>query len=116
LRDRTDDVVYAPAFRREDELAVAGALPVPREVPLVVTEGNYLLADGPFEPVRSLLTESWFVDLDPAVRRARLVARHVAHGRSAEDAERWVAGSDDANAELVESTRTRADLVVRVSS
>lgn len=114
LHERTDDVVYAPVFRREVEIAVAGALPVPRDVPLVVTEGNYLLADGEFEAVRPLLTESWFVDLDPLVRRARLVARHVAHGRSEEDAERWVAGSDDRNAELVECTRSRADLVVRV--
>jgi hypothetical protein len=38
----------------------------------------------------------------------------VAHGRSEEDAERWVAGSDDRNADLVEATRTEAGLVLRV--
>lgn len=115
LQERSDDVVYAPLFRREVELAVAGALPVPRAVPLVVTEGNYLLADGEFAGVRPLLTASWFVELDPEVRRGRLVARHVHHGRSPEDAERWVARSDDRNVELVESTKTRADLVLRVT-
>lgn len=113
LLAREDDVVYAPAFDRDRELAEAGALPVPSPVPLVVTEGNYLLADGPFAPVRGLLTECWYVELDPVVRRARLVARHVAHGRSPEQAEQWVARSDDANARLVEGTRDRADLVVR---
>ncbi|MCU1692422.1 MAG: putative fructose transport system kinase [Frankiales bacterium] len=112
LHSREDDVVYAPVFRREQEQAAAGALAVPRDVPLVVTEGNYLLADGPFAPVRALLTECWFLDVDPALRRRRLVDRHVAHGRSPDAAEAWVAGSDDTNAAVVDDTRSRADLVV----
>jgi pantothenate kinase len=114
LHDRTDEVVYAPVFVREQEQAVAGALPVSRDVPLVLTEGNYLLADGPFAPVRSLLTECWFLDVDPQVRRRRLVERHVRHGRSPEAAEHWVASTDDPNAELIDATRSRADLVVRL--
>ena len=59
LLARSDDVVYAPVFRRELELAEAGALPVTQAVLLVVTEGNYLLLDGAFGPVRGLLTECW---------------------------------------------------------
>ena len=114
LHERTEEVVYAPVFVREQEQAVAGALPVPREAPLVITEGNYLLLDGPFAPVRDLLTECWFVDLDPDVRHRRLVDRHVRHGRSPEAAERWVAATDDPNAALVDATRSRADLVVRL--
>ena len=114
LRARTDEVVYAPVFVREQEQALAGALPVPRDVPIVVTEGNYLLADDGFREVRDLLDETWFVAVDPALRRHRLVARHVHHGRSPEQAEQWVAGSDDRNAALVESTRARADLVVHL--
>ena len=114
LRERDDDVVYAPVFVREQEQAVAGALAVPREVPLVLTEGNYLLADGPFAPVRGLLDECWYLDLDQAVRVPRLVARHVAHGRPAPQAERWVLDSDERNARLVEGTRERADLVLRL--
>lgn len=112
---REDEVVYAPAFDRSRELAEAGALPVLREVPLVVTEGNYLLMDGPFAQVRELLTECWYVDLDPDVRRSRLVGRHVRHGRSPEAAEAWVSTTDEPNARLIEATRERADLVVRLS-
>lgn len=115
LHDRTDEVVYTPVFVREQELAVAGALPVRRDTSLVITEGNYLLADGPFRQVRDLLTESWYVALDPEVRRQRLVDRHVGHGRTPDDAQRWVAATDEPNAELVETTRSRADLVVRLA-
>ena len=111
---RDDDVVYAPVFRRELELAEAGALPVPRTVPLVVTEGNYLLLDGPFAPVREVLTECWYVDVDPDLRRERLVARHERHGRTRAAALQWVEQTDEPNARLIEATRERADLVVRL--
>lgn len=114
LLDEGEDVVYAPVFVREQEQAVAGALPVPRDVPLVVTEGNYLLADGAFAPVRELLTESWYVDIDPAVRRDRLRARHMRHGRSPEQAAERTDGSDERNAAVIEATRSRADLVLRL--
>ncbi len=108
-----DDVVYAPVFRRELELAEAGALPVPRAVPLVVTEGNYLLLDGPFAPVREVLTECWYVDVDPDLRLERLVARHERHGRSRAAALQWVEQTDEPNARLIAATRERADLVVQ---
>jgi hypothetical protein len=42
----------------------------------------------------------------------RLVARHVAHGRSPEAAREWVLRNDEANARLVDGTRSRADGVV----
>ncbi|MFJ2648309.1 nucleoside/nucleotide kinase family protein [Streptomyces sp. NPDC087420] len=106
-------VVYAPAFDRSLEEPVAGSLPVPPEIPLVVTEGNYLLHDeGPWAPVRPLLDEVWFLDLDPEVRVRRLVDRHVRFGKERGYAERWVRDSDEANARLVARGRGRADLVV----
>ena len=108
------DVVYAPVFRRELELAEAGALPVAAGTPLVVTEGNYLLLDGPFAPVRDLLTECWYVDLEPRLRLERLVARHERHGRTHTAARAWVERTDEPNARLVEATRDRADLRVRL--
>jgi pantothenate kinase len=115
VRDCHDDVVYAPAFVREQEQAIAGALAVPRDVPLVVVEGNYLLLDeGPFAHVRALLSETWYLDLDPGTRVERHVARHVQHGRTTTAAQRWVADTDEQNARLIEGTRSRADLVVRL--
>ncbi|MER6115284.1 nucleoside/nucleotide kinase family protein [Streptomyces sp. NPDC001743] len=109
-------VVYAPSFDRSLEEPVAGALPVPPDVPLVVTEGNYLLyGEGAWAPVRGLLDEAWFLELDADVRVRRLVDRHVRFGKERAYAERWVAGSDEANARLVAAGRDRADLVVRLA-
>ena len=115
LRNREDAVVYAPVFRRDIEEPVACAVPVPCEVPLVVTEGNYLLvADGDWADVRALLDEAWFVEGDEDRRRDWLIARHIEFGKAPDFAREWVLRSDERNAELVAITRPRADLVVRV--
>ncbi|MGW5677781.1 nucleoside/nucleotide kinase family protein [Streptomyces sp. NPDC003860] len=109
--------VYAPSFDRDLEEPVAGSIAVPPDVPLVVTEGNYLLHDdGPWARVRPLLDEVWYLELDRDVRVRRLVERHVAHGKERAAAERWVARSDEANARLVAPGRHRADRVVRLSA
>jgi pantothenate kinase len=107
------DVVYAPEFRRDLEEPIGSAIPVPPDVPLVVTEGNYLLvADGPWRGVRSLLDEVWFLAPPEDQRLARLIARHRAFGRTEEQAIRRTFGSDQANATLVQTTAGRADLIV----
>ena len=85
--------VYAPAFGRRLEQPVAGSIPVRPDARLVITEGNYLLFDEPpWTMVRDLLDEVWWVNLDAAQRRRRLVARHVRWGKAPEAAERFVAG------------------------
>ncbi|MEU5905830.1 nucleoside/nucleotide kinase family protein [Micromonospora sp. NPDC047527] len=107
--------VYAPEFRRELEEPVAGSIEVPPSVRLVVTEGNYLLLpDFPWQEVRTLLHEVWFLDLDVELRLRRLTARHEAFGRSPEEARAWALGSDEANAALITPTADKADLVVRL--
>ncbi len=117
LRDATDDIVYAPTFDRAIEQPIAGAIPIARGAPLVVTEGNYLLlARPPWDRVRPLLDEAWYVDLDAEVRVARLIERHERFGRSPVDAREWVLRSDEANARLVEGTRRLADLVIRATT
>jgi pantothenate kinase len=115
-RLRSDEpVVYAPEFRREIEEPIAGAIAVPSAVPLVVTEGNYLLVeDGDWAPVRGLLDEAWYVEIDEAIRIERLIQRHIEFGKTPEFARAWVLSSDQRNAELVAGTASRADVVVRL--
>jgi pantothenate kinase len=111
--DPAEDVVYAPAFERELEQPLAGAIAVPRRARLVITEGNYLLLDsGRWPQVRPELDEVWFCDPRPEVRTAQLTARHVAFGKDPARAARWVATVDEPNAALVQATRARADVVV----
>ncbi|MGA9311567.1 MAG: nucleoside/nucleotide kinase family protein, partial [Pseudonocardiaceae bacterium] len=58
LRNLDAGTVYAPEFRRAIEEPIAAAVPVPIGLPLVVTEGNYLLLDTPpWSAVRGLLDE-----------------------------------------------------------
>ncbi|HEV7625047.1 MAG TPA: nucleoside/nucleotide kinase family protein [Streptomyces sp.] len=112
---REGETVYAPGFDRELEQPVAGSLPVPPEVPLVITEGNYLLLDEPaWRPVRALLDACWWVSLEEGIRVRRLVDRHVRFGKSRAEAESWVQRSDQANARLVVPGREAADLVVEL--
>jgi len=116
LRTRPDHVVMAPGFERDLEQPLAGAVPVPPSADLVVTEGNYLLLDAPeWRAVREQLDAVWHLRaVDDDLRRSRLVARHVAFGKSPEAAAAWVARVDDANARLVEACAARADLVLDV--
>jgi pantothenate kinase len=113
LRAADEEIVYAPEFRREIEEPIACAIGVARDVPLVVTEGNYLLVDtGPWAAVRGLLDEAWYVEVDDSVRIERLIERHVAFGKTRAAAREWSLGTDQVNADLVARTRPRADLVV----
>ncbi|MEM9036120.1 MAG: nucleoside/nucleotide kinase family protein [Actinomycetota bacterium] len=112
-----DETVFAPRFDRDLEEPIAGAIDVGSSERIVVVEGNYLLVDdGPWSAVRSLLDVVVHLDLDPTIRVQRLVDRHIAHGRDAAAARRWVEHNDDPNATLVESCRSRADAIVPVRS
>jgi pantothenate kinase len=116
VRRRPPHPVYAPAFERDLEQPLAGALPVPESAGVVFTEGNYLLLDRPgWRAARALLDEVWFVETDEAVRRQRLVARHVAFGKEPAQARAWVGRVDEANARLVAAGRASADLVLDLS-
>lgn len=112
---RTEPAVHVPRFDRDLEEPIAAGIAVDASVPLVVTEGNYLLVDDePWARARAMVTEVWFVDVPDELRVPRLVARHERHGRTPEQARAWVEAVDEPNARLVAATRARADLVVRV--
>jgi pantothenate kinase len=114
LKENNDEVVYAPAFRRELDEPIAAAIAVSRDVPLVVTEGNYLLVDDfPWAALRGFLDEVWYLELSKETRNKRLVDRHVRYGKSLQAAREWVEDSDELNAALVVATRDRADVIVR---
>lgn len=110
-------MVYAPSFERDTEQPVVGAFPVFPEAAVVLTEGNYLLLDDPgWLAAATEIDEIWYCATQDDVRAARLVARRMVFGKSADAARRWVAEVDELNARLVTGTAARADLIVAVDA
>jgi len=118
LREHVEPVVYAPEYRREIEDPVAGAIPVPSQCRIVITEGNYLLNPEPaWRRVRACLDEVWFLEApSEELRVSRLIERHTHFGKTHEHALAHVLDSDERNALLVDSNREGADLILRQDS
>jgi pantothenate kinase len=114
LRENSDPVIYAPGFDREIEQPIAGSIAIGRQTRVIVTEGNYLLLEGPWQAARDLLDEVWFCRSDESVRLERLLARHIRFGKTPEAAKAWMAETDGPNAEFIAVTADRADLVIDV--
>jgi pantothenate kinase len=106
---QADDLVYLPRFERDREDSTAAAIAVPPEVPLIVTEGNYLLV---WPEVRAQLDLSWYLDVPTAERQERLIRRRIDLGAGEAQARHWATGSDETNARIIGASRELADLVV----
>jgi pantothenate kinase len=103
--------IYAPEFDRDIEDSLAHVVEIGPEVRLVVTEGNYLLLDSPpWDGVREMLDEAWFVHLADDERRRRMMARHQRHGHDPESARIRTFGNDERNAQLVDAAPNNPDL------
>jgi pantothenate kinase len=108
------ETIYAPEFEREIEESIAARIAVAPDVRLVLTEGNYLLLESPpWNRLRQLIHDIWYIEIDSATRLSRLIARHQRFGRSEDAARAWVQRSDEANARLIEKTASRADFRFR---
>lgn len=117
LRAADEPVTYAPLFRRDIEDSIAAAVPVPAALPLIVTEGNYLLLGGePWCQLSAVLDEVWYLDPPPRQRLDRLIARHHAYGKKPDQAQAWALGPDQENAELIAACRHKADIIVRLAA
>ncbi len=117
LRTRPDHPVYVPGFERDLEQPLAAALVVEPGTGLLVTEGNYLLLPGPeWQAVGARLDQVWYVQTDEALRRDRLIARHVASGKPLDAAIAWVDRVDEPDARLITASVQQADVVLDLSS
>lgn len=112
----SSEAVSCPAFDRTIDAPVADRVRVVPGHVVVVVEGNYLLLDRPpWASLSGAFDAIAYLDVPDEVRRSRLIARHVEFGRDPADAAEFVHRSDEANAVLVEASRSRADLLVRPS-
>jgi pantothenate kinase len=108
---RSAATVVAPSFDRTIEEPVAGAITIGPGILTVYVEGNYLLH---WPGIAELLDETWYLELDPEVRRRRLLERHVASGKSPDAAAEWVRTVDDPNAALIAASAARATRALAV--
>lgn len=106
----------APGFDRTVEEPVLDGVRIGAAARLVVTEGNYLLLPGDdWERARARMAAVWQLRLAEEVRRERLLARHIAFGKSPAQALEWMTRVDEPNARLVQSYAARADLIIDVT-
>ena len=113
IRSEKSVDIYYPVFDRSIEESIAAQGVVTQETKVVIVEGNYLLHDtGGWEAIADLLDEIWFIDVDDEKRFERLIARHIAYGKSPEDAQSWSRGSDEVNARTIAAGRSRAHAVI----
>ena len=113
IRNEKSVDVYYPVFDRSIEESIAAQGVVTKETKVVIVEGNYLLHDsGGWEEIAELLDELWFIDVDDEKRLERLIARHIAYGKSPADAQSWSRGSDEVNARTIATGRSRAHAVI----
>ncbi|RWZ68690.1 nucleoside/nucleotide kinase family protein [Labedella populi] len=109
------ETIYAPRFVREIEESYAAAIALPSSARVVLTEGNYLLLDAaPWNELDRVIDVRYHLEIDDDVRVERLIARHIAFGKSPDDARAWSLGPDEANARLVERSSHRADALLRL--
>ncbi|MER3390538.1 MAG: nucleoside/nucleotide kinase family protein [Microcella sp.] len=111
--DNSGRTVLAPGFAREIEEPVADQIALRPELSTVIVEGNYLLLDDAgWGAVAPLLHATVGIVIDDAVRRDRLIERHIAFGKSPDAARTWALGPDERNAVAIAATLERADYLL----
>ncbi|ROP41887.1 nucleoside/nucleotide kinase family protein [Saccharothrix texasensis] len=110
----TEAEVGWPAYDREVlHEPVPDAITIGPDIGIVITEGNYLLLDQePWAQVRQILHAIWYLDEPLDVITDRLRRRHLAIGRTPEQAEVKIRETDLPNAVLIEAGKGNADLVL----
>ena len=108
------DPIYYPIFDRSIEESIAAQGVVYPSTRVVIVEGNYLMHDKDgWQEISPLLDQSWYAFLDEDLRISRLISRHIAFGKDPESAKAWAKGSDQINAELIETGVGRCDFLIR---
>ncbi len=108
------DPIYYPIFDRSIEESIAAQGVVYPSTRVVIVEGNYLMHDKDgWQEIAPLLDQSWYAFLEEDIRISRLISRHIAFGKDPDSAKAWAKGSDQVNAELIETGVGRCDFLVR---
>ena len=111
MKDGVD--VYAPIFDRTRDIAIAAAIAVPADMPVIIVEGNYLMfdADG-WRDLAPLWDVTARLDVPLPELRARLIQRWLSLNYSRAVATRRAEGNDVPNAQAVIDLALSCDVVL----
>ncbi|HEY9793911.1 MAG TPA: nucleoside/nucleotide kinase family protein [Candidatus Obscuribacterales bacterium] len=105
--------VSCPAFERTLDEPTPDKILIEPHHRLLIIEGNYLLLkQAPWHRAVELLDECWYIDATTDEILPRLMERHMAGGKTQEEARRKVESTDLPNARLIEQTRKFADCII----
>lgn len=114
LKQNAEDAIAVPVFDRQIEIARAGARLIPREVEIVLCEGNYLLLQqSPWDSLKPLFDFTVLVDVDEAELRRRLVERWQGYGLSPDEIRAKVEDNDLPNGMVIVTSSSKPDLKLR---
>ena len=114
LRANLEAYVAVPVFDRGLEIARAGARIIPREVKIVLVEGNYLLLKAPaWADLAQQFDVSVMLRADVNVLSERLGARWVDAGMTSSQTREKLEGNDMGNVRQVLQNSRDADFVIR---
>jgi pantothenate kinase len=107
------ETVSFPIYSRKLHDPVQGGVTLKAREALLIIEGQWLLFDqAGWAEVGPRLDYTIFIDSDPEKARGPVLKRHMAGGRSLEDAARHYELVDASNAALVRTTKPKASKVI----
>jgi putative kinase len=107
------ETVSFPTYSRKLHEPVKNGIVVEAKNTLLIVEGLWLLYDqAGWEDIGPLLNYAVFIEADAARAREPVLKRHMAGGRTLEDAARHYEFVDARNSELVLTTKHKADKVI----
>ena len=114
LRAQDEDAVAVPVFDRKIEIARAGARLIPKETPVIVVEGNWLLLNqAPWDRLRPMFDVTVMVEVPEHVLRARLRGRWERLGLAEAEIVEKLEENDLPNGRWVRDGSVVADHVIR---
>ena len=102
---------YHPRFDRQRDLAIANAIAIHPETPVIVVEGNYiLLKSAPWSSLYKVFALTVFLSPTTEALHDRLVQRWVDHGLELSAVLSRAANNDMVNVETVNGNSHEADI------
>ncbi len=107
------EYLYWPAYSRYTHDVIPDKFHIHSSINLVILEGTYLLVNrGHFVGLPQLFDLRLYVDAPAPKIVANLVERHIAGGKTIDQAKDWVKRIDLPNARIAEASKPVADVVL----